>query len=535
MRRWRFACSRRHFLIGLLALVFALGTVVWIFTFPFHPSLVLRVVPPEATAVSWHLRPASRIDALLRSAPVSLLLAAEGVSAADAAAAVEVPAVQSLLQRLAGTGVVLAFAPAYGQQNSPAVFLGSWVGGVTTHLARGGWLDQSFEGFTVHRIGRDRIWSGTFPELPPGMQQVSFGVYEGVLAGCASSDPFAAFPLLLALKRHGPLATLAEPLVELTDGIAHLRARQDDGAGNSGLWTGTVDLQADGKLSGHVVLEETQALLSWIPGSTAGQLPVALRALFPMPADLPAAIVALPLVHGTAAGGMLLAPGSAEKVLLETLSGMGARDGGVCVWVSGGAYSGRLMGLKVPSGGFALQVDPDLRVEEAASRLADALNSLYGAGLIAVPDRQHAGIRVFRPVKDSGGLAFLGADERPALALIDGWLVGMSNVAVLRRVLASDKKASSAVLMGADLDRVWLHGHTRLPELGDVAGRALAGYALMRLLQKGKAERLDTPMVKRVLAGMETLGEGMFQAGLDQQGRFTLVFKSDGRKEGLND
>ncbi len=535
MRRFRVSCSRRHLVLGLLALAFAVGTVLWIFTFPFHPSLVLRVVPPGATAVSWHLEPTTHMEALLRSAPAGVLLAAGEVAAADVLADLEAPGVKALVQRLAGTAVALAFAPAYGQGDAPALFLGSWVGGVTTHLMRGGWLDRSFEGFTVHRIGRDRIWTGTFPELPPGMQQVSFGVYEGVLAGCASSDPFAVFPLLLALKRHGPLTALAKPLVACTEGSGHFRARQPDGAGNTSYWAGAFDLEGDGRLTGRVLLEDPQIMPSWLPGSLAEPLPVALRALFPMPDDLSAAVVALPMAHAAAAGGMLLEPGSRERVLLDTLSGMAVPDAGACVWVSGGDYSGRLMRIKVPSGGFALQVDPATRIEAVAARLADTLNSLYGTGLIAVPDRQHADIQVFRPVKDSGGLAFLAADERPALALIDGWLVGMSNVAVLRRVLAADRRVSPDGLMGEDLERVWLYAHTRLPVLGELTGNALAGYALMRLLQTGKAERLDTPMVKRVLAGMQTLGEGTLRAGVDQDGRLAMLFEIDGQQERGNE
>jgi hypothetical protein len=531
MRLFRFACSPRRLFIVLLALAFAVATVTWIFTFPFHPSLVLRVLPPEATVVSWHLEPAASMDALLRSAPVSLLLAADGGSAADVMADLAEPGVRELVQRLAGTAVALGFSPAYGQGNRPALFVGSWIGGVATHLMRGGWLDRSFEGFTVHRIGRDRIWTGTFPELPPGMQQVSFAVYEGVLAGCASSDPFAAFPLLLALKRHGPLTALAEPLARCTEGIGHLRARLPDGDGNTSLWTGAFDLEGDGRLSGHLVLEQAQAVPPWLPGSEAGRPPVALRALFPMPDDLAAAVVALPLVHGELAGRMLLAPGSRERVLLDTLAGMAAADACACVWVSGGDYSGRVMRLKVPSGGFALQVNPAMRLETVASRLADTLNSLYGTGLIAVPDRQHADIQVFRPVKNSGGLAFLGADELPALAVIDGWLVGMSNVAVLRRVLAAKANASMDMQLRDGLEQVCLYAHTRLPVLGELTGNALAGYALIRLLQTGRAERLDTPMVKRVLAGTETLGACTLRAGVDTQGRLSVFFAIDGRQE----
>lgn len=534
MRRFRFP-GRRQLMIVLLAMAFALGTFFWIFTFPFHPLRVLRVVPPGAAVVSWHMKPTGHVDAVLRSAPAAILLAAGEVPSADAAAAVSDPGVQSLLERLAGTGVALAFAPEYGVEHAPALFLGSWVGGVTTHLARGGWLDRSFEGFTVYRIGRDRVWSGSFPDLPAGMQQVSFAVYEGVLAGCASTDPFGAYPLLQALRRHGPLSPLAAPLAEYREGAGHVRARQADEAGNAAIWAGAFDVQADGRLSGRFVLEETQGRPPWFAGFADEQPPSGLRALCPLPEDLPAAIVAMPLARGLLAGGEWLAPGGRERVLLDVLAGMAARGGGLCAWVSGGDYSGRLMRLKVPCAGFAMQVNAETRVDVAAMRLADTLNSLYGSGLLAVPDRTHAGIRILQPVKDNGGLSFLGADERPALAIIDGWLVVMSNVAVLRRVLSAGEPACGAGVLSAGLEPVWLHGHARLPVLGDLTGNALAGYAFIRLLQTGKAERLDTPVVKRVLSGMEMLGGGTLQVGLDPQGRFAMVFDIEGVQEGVDE
>ncbi|NCQ36210.1 hypothetical protein GW813_14280 [bacterium] len=82
------------------------------------------------------------------------------------------------------------------------------------------------------------------------------------------------------------------------------------------------------------------------------------------------------------------------------------------------------------------------------------------------------------------------------------------------------------------MDHVWLYGHTRLPVLGELTSNALAGYALMRLLQTGTAERLDSPLVKRVLAAMQTLGEGTLRAGVDPQGRVAVVFEIDGWQEG---
>ena len=532
-RCWRY--NKRHLLTGLMALVFVIGTAVWIFTFPFHPSRVLRVIPPEASVVSWHLEPTSQMEPFLRCAPAQLLLAAGELSAEDVLADLEEPGAKALVQRLAGTAVVLGFAPAYGQGNQPAIFLGSWVGGLTTHLARGGWLDQSFEGFTAHRIGRDRIWTGIFPELPVGFQQVSFGVFEGVLAGCASSDPFAAYPLILALRRHGPLNRLVEPLVEPEGEVAgYVRGRIDDDDGHSLIWSGHVDLQADGRLTGHLAEESGQAR---VPGLTvrgvAGES-AGLKGLVPLPEALPAALLAMPVDRLLTMADELPVLENRERVLLKAVSELAAEQGGGCVWVSGGAYSGRVMGLKVPGAGFAFQIRPGIPLATVATVLVDRLNAAYGMGLIAVPDRQNAAIHVLRPVRDSGGFAVLGADERPALALRDGWVIGTSNVGVLRRVLDAESIAAGEPA-ATGLHKVWLMSAARLPQLGTIATDALAAYALVRLLQTGRAERLDTPAIRRLLGAMDLLGEGTLRAGIDARGRLAVFFEIDGRQERMNE
>ena len=534
MRRYQ------RIVIGVLSAAFAAGCLSWILYFPFRPALVLRAVPPEAVLATWHTRPAGRLDALLKSAPAALILAAADIPATNAAAALASPGVQSLVKRLGGTGAALAYAPCFGGRGEPALVLGAWVGGMTTHLMRAGLLDRSFAGYAVHRIGHDRVWIGFFPELPFGMRYVSFGVYEGVLAGCASSDPFAAVALLAALRRHGALPDLVSPWVDrpgrlrADHGTAPdlFRAMLPSGGGGPAICTGDFRLKDDGALGGTLLLEErgAPALLPAVPGWTGigAEDRDALDVLLPLPADVPAVLAATTVKRGMAAAAGL-PPRLRERLLLAPLAGLAAPGAACQAWLSGGIHSGRVMRMKVPSAGFAMQVPAGTGVETVAAQVADAINSVYGAGLIAIPDRQDRRIYTLQPVNDIGLFGFLKAEERPAVAIADGWMMVVTNVEVLRRLLGSvaGRPPRPATEPGGP-ERLWLFGSSRLPEAGEAASNALAGYALLRLMQTGRAERLDSPAVRRVLVAMDGLGEVSLRTGQRADGRFLVTWTMDG-------
>jgi len=170
----------------------------------------------------------------------------------------------------------------------------------------------------------------------------------------------------------------------------------------------------------------------------------------------------------------------------------------------------------VPAVGLALQVDPAMRTETAAAVIVDALNSLYGAGVIAVPDRPLSPIHIVQPVNDRGGLALLNADERPALVVREGWLIVMSSVEVLRRCLERPL-ANVPVPHGARF-----LAKADLPALADVVSNALAGYALLQLLQTGRSGRMDYPALHSVLDVMRTGGTAELRAGNEGTARLNI-------------
>lgn len=534
MRRYRLL------FIGGIGFFFIVACLCWIFYFPFRPGQVLRVIPPEAILATWHQQPAERLESLFKSAPAALILAAMDVTAAEAAAALDTPGLQTLVKKLGGTGITLAYAPRFGGRREPAIMMGAWVGGLTTHLMRAGRMDQAFEGYTMHQIGQDRLWIGpSLPEAPLGMRYVSFGVYEGVLAGCISSDPFAAIPLLTALRRHGELTELVAPWV---DRRGRLKTSAPTGAdlfrarwfpGKDGLpivCAGNVHLQEDGALSGMLLLEESGSpsdrptFFGPIEGNSGSFSP--LKSLLPLPSDVPALMLATTVERGIAAAADL-PPGVREQLLLSPLAALSAPGATCQLWVSTGIHSGRIMRMKVPSAGFAMQVPPGTDVATVAAQVADAINSIYRMGLISVPDRHDRRICAFQTVKDVGFFKFLQADELPAMAVTDGWLLIMTNVGALRRVLERMTGQPLPPMEGNNPPWLWLYGATHLPSTGEALSNALAGYALVRLIQTGKAQHLDSPMVQRLLKAMGQLGTASVRIGHNSDGRLMLTWTLD--------
>jgi len=99
----------------------------------------------------------------------------------------------------------------------------------------------------------------------------------------------------------------------------------------------------------------------------------------------------------------------------------------------------------------------------------------------------------------------------------------MTNVEALRRLLGRVAGLPPQSAETGDPPFLWLYGSARLPEAGEAASNALAGYALMRLMQTGRAERLDTPPVRRIIEAMAGMGAISLRAGHDSTDRFMAV------------
>ncbi len=527
-----------------LATGFSLCVLLWILYFPFRPAQVLRVVPSNAIAATWHHPPLPGVESLLNSAPAVLTLAANDISADNIRHMLDEAGIEKLLTRLGRRGSSISWSPAFGAHGSPALILGAWVGGISTHLMRAGLLNRSFDGYTAHRIGKDRIWIGFFPDMPLGMRYVSFGVYEGVLAGCASSDPFAAVSLLAALRRHGMLSPLVSPWVTSQGALhTHLRelhnmirihTRIDEEQPVA--LTGHFRIHPQGEMEGTLVIEPpriptTRLAALWAPyDHSTKEAGVFETSPFPIPGHIPAMLFSTSIERLIAASAVLL-PSMRERRLLEHLRKIAETNANVTAWVATGEYAGRVMRMRIPSIGIAMRISTQDTIETLAGHVTDGINTAFGAGLLALPDRQDRRIHVLQPVQDPAGIfSMLKPEERPALAIVNHqWLVAMTHLGTLRKLLDHIPPSRQT----PEHPEAFIYGSAHLPDAADAVSGALAAYALARLIQYGRTERRDSPLVKQVLGAMKTLGNTTLHMQHDDHGDLKVTWRMGGRQGGL--
>jgi hypothetical protein len=192
-----------------------------------------------------------------------------------------------------------------------------------------------------------------------------------------------------------------------------------------------------------------------------------------------------------------------------------------CIFACGGDYYGRIKRMKVPSFGVALRLADNSSGDAAVLKLLDVLTAQCGGGLVVTPDSQDARIRVVDSVRSSG-LQYLKSDERLGIALHDGWLIGMSNVGVLRRILAETGVDRVASPIRDEKGGVAV-GWADLPASSDLFTKVLAGYTLLSLVQAGRVPttRYDTAQLKAAIRVLGTLGE--FSCWLRPEGDVSML------------
>ena len=208
--------------------------------------------------------------------------------------------------------------------------------------------------------------------------------------------------------------------------------------------------------------------------------------------------------------------------LWNKLQGLVRKDDKGFLFACGDEYYGRIMHMKVPSVGFMVPLKSATEGDAAIDSIIDELNAEKGWGVIATQDSRNHDIRIVNSVRN-GAFKKLNAGERPALAVLDGWLIGLSNVDVLRRILSEQDDS------GSDWGRLYA-GHesaifvwSDLAETSDLFMKALAGYTLVSLIQGNRSsKRYDTVELK---AAVKVLG---------QLGQFAVWVSSSGESPVLN-
>ena len=420
---------KRCRVLYLLLALFAVGVVVRIFHFPFREAAVLRVVPVHATAMSRHITPGPRWRQMLKDGVADpwFYLAGEDEDA-PGKALLENSGFAWLLDTLGKRYLATAYVEHFHGRPAPAFIMSAWVGGLYTHLARMGFLDHAFSDFEVTRTSEGvRIWHGTFPDLPEGFQHISFGVYEGVMFGVASEHALGAIHLYASMRQHrrsGAEALLALDATEAGQQLDYARWRSpvlgnvrmgilQEGASLRFLFHAENRFGAAGSeaLSPSLadllpVLQPTTALLV---GTTS--------------ANAEYALTALPLAQPFRVVGQLLSAHVAG----------GRSDATVVVWIANRAHGGRLMRLRVPAAGLAVEAPLGASVRDVVDPVLLRLNRLYGTAWEVVPYGDQGVMTLQSGTRDWYGR--LARDERAGVAVWNGYFLLHSSAATLDALL----------------------------------------------------------------------------------------------------
>ena len=461
----------------VLLILFIIGIGIRIFHFPFRESALLRVIPADALVMSRHLSPGPRWSEMLETGLVDPWLTLAGMdSEYPGRDLAQDPGIAWLLSRLGRKYVATAYVERFAGRPAPALIASAWVGGWYTHLARMGFLDDAFPAFRMVRAANGmRIWKGYFPDVPREFAHVSFGIYEGVAFGVATDQPLGAVHLSHIMRRQarsGSEALLSQGSEDLVDAYDRILMRPPFG---DHIEAGIV-LDAAMTLGLEFYFEHDHGRFA---GTT---VPTILPDFLSVVAPTTVALAGTTAGNGIRLVEQLPLSGIVQDVwqLLYTHAAGRQENGALAGWIADRDHGGRLMRLRVPAAGFAVEV-----VREGASVLdimtpvLQRLHTRYGVLWQLVPHGD-SGVFALTPPGD-WWYSRLPRGERAGLAVWNGFFVVYSSAEALDRLLAQFRRNAASDPFAIAENTNW---YIRVdgPGAGEVLRMGVSSYALWQAI-----------------------------------------------------
>lgn len=497
----RFFRLKRPATLALLAVSVAVA-VWWVGYSPYDPLAIYRPIPATATLAGRHLRLPARWRDLLANPLALALMRTAGIDPEAAAELVSDEESRAWFDKLAGREGTLAYLP--GRLGRPPAWMAvSQLGGQSQKLR---WQLSLFRlpGFErLKEFPRRQVWRVEAEDLDPGQHLViAFG--EGVLLACLSADPLAIQDVLSAYDGN------RQRLLDREPAFARFAA-EDDRSVPDRLWFrgGSVDNLSS---SGDILVE-----IPVLRGN-AVSLTVSAAGWAAVPEDLPAGgeLEALARLLGNAPCAAAVVQREALLALLEqpelprdvrhalqmtanvatgrvALVTMDGDLGGRLAWGVMGSLG--LAGLRVPTVLLATPVSDAPAAAAAIQRVLDASNARYKAAFILQPVA--APPVTLYALESAGGNEWVDAlekSDRPAYAVLDGWLLASSNLAALQKLVqaaaargghATGRPAWAGPLAGPAAAQAWLD----LGRSGKVARDAIATWSMAQMFLDGGNSR----------------------------------------------
>ena len=517
---------RRPF-FWVLLILFAAGSVFWLFHVPYRPDDLYRIVPENAVFMSHHRGLYERWDDFSTNPLGQSLLESAGVDVAEVSAWRDDPDWDRWIRKLLERDALMVHVPAMGPGRDRAWIMAGWIGRESIRLR---WMLEHGLIAGVHKI--ERHAGGTYWLVPAveGPAALSIGVVEGMLIGVFSADPHAA--------RH---------VLDVYDGIAARHPLADRGtrtaaacpgwhrAPDYGWWIGP-GWDYD-EMPYAFALERVDA--QGIRGAVCIEQPAPVPVLPPQDLEVVARLWGpLPFV---VAG---LHPAAAESLLFDLLQEPGERmvrdiyarvaDGPVLLAVTGGEYGGAFAGIAVPAITMAWPAPDEAAAWAYWEELLDHWNAAYRWGLVMSPSP--VGRRQVMAVESTADTFYADfrARDRLALAWVDGWMVASSNVTSLTRLVGrygrvealveADEGGWQGLLRSED---AWAGGLLDIRKGALTLRLALSAWSLKLLFEDPRESRELRQTINELRAWidvLEPLGQATFTISTEDDERMRVQF-----------
>ncbi len=496
----RFFGTKRLLTLALLAGSIGVG-VWWLGVIPYDRLAIYRPIPASATWVGRHLKLPARWDDLLANPLALALMRTAGVRTEDAAGLVADEESRIWFEKLAGREGVLAYLP--GRFGGPAAWMAvSHLGGESQKLR---WQLSLFKvpGFSrMKQFPGRSVWRVESPDLEPGQHLViAFG--EGVLLACLSQSPLAIAEVLAAYD--GNVRRLMEEERAFEQFVV-----EDDRTVADRLWIrdeSSRDLVSSPGISveipvlrGDRISLTASAHAMWpVPGDRAGQ--VSLDPLMRLLGEAPCAagmvkpevfqqLLLQPELRGDLRHAVrMMAEVATDRVAVVFMDG---DMGGRLAWGVMGSLG--LSGLRVPTLLLATPAPDAAAAEGAIQRMLDSSNARYRAAFMVQPvSVPPTTIHVLESAGGKEWVDSLAKSDRPAYAVVDGWLIVSSNLSALQKLVeaaAVRSRREPVPAWVASVDRagavaLWMD----LARTGKLARDAIATWTMAQMfLNSGNSQ-----------------------------------------------
>ena len=192
----------RHTIFWSVVLLVLGASGWWIFYVPYRPDRVFEAIPASASVVTVHQNLAGEWDTAFKNPLLRRAIKAAGIDDGKLTALSTNHVVREWTEKLASDQTLLAYVPAMGTENKPALIAASWIGNQSRLLRwQMAWIKTRDLTPVYLDGGNLTIWLSR-EKFGKTNLRLSLALSEGLVLACISEDPIGVRTLLESAEKY---------------------------------------------------------------------------------------------------------------------------------------------------------------------------------------------------------------------------------------------------------------------------------------------------------------------------------------------